>query len=174
MDEEYAERMAEISEIDNDECEIIEVDRTDGRVVYSQNASVSEENGHIFYGAGSGSARAIQSFITGIRVINESGNHYQFIKHGLHLLIRSMKYAFKTDKCSGGNIAKIIWYGDGIIDNQLNWIKPSEINNYHDSIIQKIAERFESKKALTELITMMIDEEKQSGRQRKTPHESDS
>ncbi|MEY1636158.1 hypothetical protein [Morganella morganii] len=70
-------------------------------------------------------------------------------------------YAFKTDKCSGGNIAKIIWYGDGIIDNQLNWIKPSEINNYHDSIIQKIAERFESKKALTELITMMIDEEKQ-------------
>ncbi|MCU6275295.1 hypothetical protein KWI08_15485 [Morganella morganii] len=161
VDEEYAERMAEISEIDNDKCEIIEVDRTDGRVVYSQNASVSEENGHIFYGAGSGSARAIQSFITGIRVINESGNHYQFIKHGLHLLTQSMKYAFKADKCSGGNIAKIIWYGDGIIDNQLNWIKPSEINNYHDSIIKKIAERFESKNALTELITMMIDEEKQ-------------
>lgn len=165
VDEEYIEHMATISEMDNYICEIIEVDRTNGEVVYSQNTSINEENGHVFYGAGSGSVWALGSFITGVRVINESNINYEFIKHGLNLITKSMKIAFKSDKCSGGDIASIIWHKDGTIDDSLNWIEPSEINNYHENIIKEIAERFGSKNELIELITMMVDEEKQDAKE---------
>lgn len=165
IDEEFAELMAIASELDGLSCSIIEVERKSGRVVYEQDVEKLDAHGCVFYGAGSGSDHALRSLIDGIEILSNSDNGYAFELHGKNLISSSMRCAFKHDCCSGGDVSYIVWSHEQEIFDCLNWIEPSQLIDYHQQILSKISERFESKEAMKEIIAMNIDEEKQDAQE---------
>lgn len=165
IDEDYANLMAQSSEMDDLSCSIIEVERKSGRVVYEQGATKFHAHDGIFYGAGSGCEYALNSFIDSLGIILSSGKSYDFECHGKNLIDLSMKSAFNRDCCSGGEVAFITWDAAQTCRDYLNWVPATQLNDYHDQILANITERFENKESLLEMITMLIDEEKQDAQE---------
>ncbi len=158
IDEEFAEWMAKAAEMDGRTCEIIEVERDTGSVVYSQGAVKREELDLVFYGAGSGSDYALDSYISGIGIIQESGNRYDFVLHGENLIHNSMTNAFRRDVCSGADFSFIAWDCSCLLKDQLGWVETSQLDVYNSCIMNKITEHFGTKKELIELVSQLADE----------------
>ncbi|QEZ91209.1 hypothetical protein [Proteus sp. CD3] len=158
IDEEYATLIGILSNMDEDICEFIEVDRTNGEVVYFQGAITQENGNYIFYGAGSGSEYAIECYINSIQVITINGHYYDFIKYGDHFIKISMDSASTRDRCSGGGFDYIKWLEEDLIIDKLNWLDTETIEQYNQKILDLIRENCGNKKELSELISMMDDE----------------
>lgn len=159
IDEEFAEWMAKAAEMDGRTCEVIEVERETGSVVYYQGAVRREELDFIFYGAGSGSDYALDSYLSGVGIIQESGNSYDFLLHGENLIHTSMMNAFRRDVCSGGDFSFIAWDNYCLLKDQLGWVETSQLDDYNNCIMTKITEHFGTKKELIELVSQIADEQ---------------
>ncbi|MDM2910221.1 hypothetical protein OGX90_09875 [Citrobacter sp. Cpo012] len=165
VDEEFAELMGQAAELDMRTYELIEIDRSTGKIVYEYGSSRIEEHGCIFYGLGSGSDYALNSFINSMGIILNSGKPFKFPEHGHNLITTCMQHAFQLDECSGGKIAHIVWGDDGVVSDCLAWVPSPELESYHCAIIAKIHERFGTKEELRELIAGQLDEEKQDAKE---------
>lgn len=158
VDEEYATLIGILSNMDEDVCEFIEVDRKNGEVVYFQGATTTKNYNYIFYGAGSGSEYAIECYINNIQIITINGQHYDFIKYGDHFIKISMNSASIKDRCSGGGFDYIKWLEKDLIVDKLNWLDSEKIEQYNKKILHLIKENCGNKEELSELILMMDNE----------------
>ncbi|MEN4578193.1 hypothetical protein ABEH22_22700 [Pantoea agglomerans] len=158
IDEEYVERMFELSEMEQVDCEFLEVDRFTGEVVFSESATEIEFADHRFFGIGSGSDHALRKYSDMLSVMHDAEVQFDFDSHGFKLIESSMLYAFREDNCSGGGICHAFVEGSSMNLDGLKWPSAHELPSYHARILSKIDEVFESKEEIIKLIAMMQDE----------------
>lgn len=159
IDEEFADWIARYTELEGQTCELIEVQKATGRILYSHGTEPYEDMGGIFYSAGSGSSFALNTYMSCLRILHEGGKEFQFSEHGLNLITRSMREAFSRDPCTGADFDYIAWSDGAVVEDNLKWYDETQIEEYHRQIYQKIIERFESTDELKKLIAMMTDEQ---------------
>ncbi|MDK9356416.1 hypothetical protein QQF54_20525 [Lelliottia sp. V106_10] len=165
LDDEFVDAIINYAEMDGHTCELIEVDKKTGEIMYTEGVESREAYGCKFYCAGSGSDYAYQSYVDGLGIFHKDQTAFNFPVHGINLITCSMRVAFNRDQCSGGWFNYAVWSEGALVTDRLDWIDVTEIDNYNQNINLKIIERFESKESLQETIAMMIDEEHKEGKE---------
>nr|WP_154926676.1 hypothetical protein [Pantoea agglomerans] len=165
IDTEYAEKMAELADIENTECEYFEMDRVSGEIIHSVKATEHFLDDQFFCGIGSGAHHALRRYIDSLAIMECSGHQFSFENHGLNLVNDSMYFAFREDVCSGGEVFHAHLDGSELNIERLCWPGKSEISNYNNKILSKIDEHFVSKEAVLELLTLLLTEEKDDQRE---------